>query len=228
MSEIFGAKKRRKSSFHLSESTARRNWSRNLKRFSPPTNHRPALAVFACRHERFPAPTISTLPLTPTYLAYMGLRPSRFINLRLLGFLSHSKIIQKHLDKRNSTLVLFFYERCTDSHSDYPRPSPRGGVPSEPQRPSQLDERDRGGRNTGRNQRRYYCAGYAGSRYQAPDARSEDCIFGVITLEAVNRTDSSLLLADFREQLKARATEVAANNPNDRADLPDWLRRIDS
>ena len=57
---------------------------------------------------------------------------------------------------------------------------------------------------------------------------ARDGIFGVITLEAVNRTDSSLLLADFREQLKARATEVAANNPNDRADLPDWLRRIDS
>lgn len=55
-----------------------------------------------------------------------------------------------------------------------------------------------------------------------------DGIFGPTTLMLTNEANSTLLLHSFQDELHTHAAKVAAENPNDAADLPDWNRRIDS
>jgi lysozyme family protein len=55
-----------------------------------------------------------------------------------------------------------------------------------------------------------------------------DGIFGSETLSAVNSADPDVVLARFKSAMLARANIVAQSNPNDAADLPDWIRRINS
>jgi lysozyme family protein len=55
-----------------------------------------------------------------------------------------------------------------------------------------------------------------------------DGVFGPITLARVNAANSTMLLADFQQEMRAHATAVAAANPNEETFLPDWIRRINS
>ena len=55
-----------------------------------------------------------------------------------------------------------------------------------------------------------------------------DGLFGPATLAAVNGADAELLLQNFQREMRAHATAIAAGNPNDAPDLPDWIRRINS
>lgn len=55
-----------------------------------------------------------------------------------------------------------------------------------------------------------------------------DGLFGMFTLAAVNQFPYGDLLTAFRMKLEAHAEAVANANPNEAADLPDWLRRIQS
>jgi lysozyme family protein len=55
-----------------------------------------------------------------------------------------------------------------------------------------------------------------------------DGIFGAETLACTNGTDSAALLHTFQSEMIAHARAIAAGNPNDAPDLPDWIRRIQS
>lgn len=52
--------------------------------------------------------------------------------------------------------------------------------------------------------------------------------FGQITLNALNASNDTLTLEDFKEAMVQHAEAIAAKNPNDAGDLPDWIRRINS
>jgi lysozyme family protein len=55
-----------------------------------------------------------------------------------------------------------------------------------------------------------------------------DEVFGPATLDAMNQDSAPMLLSEFQNAMITRAKAVAAANPADAADLPDWIRRIDS
>jgi lysozyme family protein len=55
-----------------------------------------------------------------------------------------------------------------------------------------------------------------------------DGIFGPNTLARTNATDPIRLLNIFQQEMIMHAQAIAAANPNDAADLNDWVRRIKS
>lgn len=55
-----------------------------------------------------------------------------------------------------------------------------------------------------------------------------DGVFGPATHSAVNQANPDSLLSQFQQEMIERATTIAALNPNDAPDLPDWTRRINS
>jgi lysozyme family protein len=55
-----------------------------------------------------------------------------------------------------------------------------------------------------------------------------DGVFGPDTLAATNRANDVILQSRFQVEMIAHATAIAAGNPNDAPDLPDWIRRIKS
>lgn len=55
-----------------------------------------------------------------------------------------------------------------------------------------------------------------------------DKSFGPQTLAAVNGSEPISLLTAYKVALVARAIKVGADNPADRADVSDWIRRINS
>jgi lysozyme family protein len=57
---------------------------------------------------------------------------------------------------------------------------------------------------------------------------TQDGVFGSGTLEAVNAADPSSLLKSYKTIFVAHALSVGANNPNERKDVADWVRRINS
>lgn len=70
--------------------------------------------------------------------------------------------------------------------------------------------------------------GTAVKRFQMALGVNADGNFGPLTLEATNQASAPRLLVAFKTQMHEHANNVAAANPLEAADLPDWDRRIDS
>jgi lysozyme family protein len=56
----------------------------------------------------------------------------------------------------------------------------------------------------------------------------QDCVFGPVTLAAVNATSPDSLLDKYKTNMVTHAFNVAAKNPEERGNLPGWSRRINS
>lgn len=55
-----------------------------------------------------------------------------------------------------------------------------------------------------------------------------DGAFGPETLSAINQAEPTSLLGAYKTALVAYTLRIAANNPNERGDVPGWGRRINS